>query len=104
MGFYEDMEKSLLEAIDMEKGDIPVVQRENMPAPTFFVADKEKELIEAVVELRKEQDMSQSELAQLLGIKQQALSRIENQKHSPSLKLFYSIVEALGYKIEIVKR
>jgi len=69
MGFYEDIEKSLLEAIKIEKGNIHMSEKENMPAPTFVASDKEKELIDEIVQLRK--------------------------KHSPSLKLFYSMVNAL---------
>lgn len=103
MGFYEDMEKSLLEAIEMEKGNIPLTQRENMPAPTFIASDKEKELIDELVTLRKEQNISQNQLAELTGNKQQAISRIEKKEHSPSLKLFYSMVHALGYDLKIVK-
>lgn len=104
MGFYEDMEKSLLEAIQIEKGNITLTQRENMPAPTFVASDKEKELIDEMVNLRKEQNISQNQLAQLTGNKQQAISRIEKNDHSPSLKLFYNIVNALGYELKIVKR
>lgn len=104
MEFYEDMEKSLLEAIEMEKGNIPLVQKENMPAITFIASDKEKELIDELVELRKKLNMSQACLAELTGNKQQAISRIEKKEHSPSLKLFYSMVYALGYELKIVKR
>lgn len=103
MGFYEDMEQSLLEAIEMEKGNIPLIQRENMPAPTFVAADKEKELIDELVNIRKEQNVSQNQLANLIGNKQQAISRIEKKEHSPSLKLFYSMANALGYDIKLVK-
>ena len=43
MGFYQDLEKSLLEAIEMEKGDITLTQKENMPAPTFIVSEKNQQ-------------------------------------------------------------
>ena len=104
MGFYDDVEKSLLEAIAMEKGNIPLTQREDMPAPTFIASEKEKELINQLVNLRKSRNMSQKQLAILTGNKQQAISRIEKQEHSPSLKLFYSMVNALGYELQIVKK
>lgn len=103
MGFYDDLERGLLEAIAMEKGEIPLVEKENMPAPTFVAADLEKKLIDEVVQIRKEQNMSQSKLAELTGNKQQAISRMENKEHSPSLKLFYSMVNALGYDLKLVK-
>lgn len=103
MGFYEDLERGLLEAIAMEKGEIPVIEKANMPAPTFIAADMEKKLIDEIVQIRKEQNMSQKKLAELTGNKQQAISRTENKEHSPSLKLFYSMVNALGYDLKLVK-
>lgn len=103
MGFYEDIERGLLEAIAMEKGEIPVVEKANMPAPTLAAADKEKKLIEELVRIRKEQNVSQSQLAKLTGSKQQAISRTENREHSPSLKLFYCMANALGYDLQLVK-
>ncbi len=102
--FFEDTMQGLLEAVDMEKGNIPLKEKENMPAPTFIASEKERELIDEVVTLRKEQNMSQNRLAELTGNKQQAISRLEKNEHSPSLKLFSSIVNALGYDIKLVKQ
>lgn len=104
MGLYEDMEKGLLEAIEIEKGNIPLTEREDMPAPTFFAADREKELIDSVINLRREQNISQSKLADMTGNKQQAISRTEKKEHSPSLKLFCNIVNALGCELQIVNK
>ena len=102
--FFEDTMQGLLEAVEMEKGNIPIVEKENMPAPTFIAANEEKILIDKLVELRKEQNISQDQLAKLTGNKQQAISRIEKKEHSPSLKLFYGMVDALGYELQIVKK
>ncbi len=104
MGFYEDMEKALLEAIEIEKGNIPLKERENMPAPTFYVADDDDKLIDEIVEIRKAENMSQIELAKKAGSTQQAISRLERKTNSPSLKLLISILDALGYKLQIVKK
>ena len=41
MGFYEDMEKSLLEAIEIEKGNVPLKVRRGMPVKTYYVADSD---------------------------------------------------------------
>lgn len=35
MSFYDDLEKSLCEAIQMEKGNVPMILKEDMPAPTY---------------------------------------------------------------------
>lgn len=104
MSFYEEMERSLLEAIEIEKGNIPLVQKEDILAPTFTASDTEKKLIDEMIKLRKQQNISQHKLAEITGNRQQAISRMENKEHSPSLKLFYSIVRALGYDLKIVKR
>ena len=101
--FFDDTMHGLLEAIEIEKGNIPLTQKENMPAPTFVVSDKEKELIDQMVILRKEQHLSQKQLAEITGNKQQVISRIERKENSPSLKTFCNILNALGYKLEITK-
>lgn len=102
--FFEETMQGLLEAVAIDKGEIPLSEKEDMPAPTFVADDREKKLIDEIVQIRKEQNMSQSKLAELTGNKQQAISRTENKEHSPSLKLFYSMVNALGYDLQIVKR
>ena len=102
--FFDETMQGLLEAVAIEKGEISLVQKENMPAPTFIASDKEKELIDELINLRKENNVSQSQLAERTGNKQQAISRIEKKEHSPSLKLFYSMVDALGYELRIVKK
>ncbi len=103
MGLYEDLEKGLLEAIEIEKNDIPLIRRKNMPAPTFYASEREKILIDELIALRKEQKISQSQLADLVGNKQQAISRLEQKENSPSLKFFCSLLHALGYDLKIVK-
>lgn len=101
--FFEETMQGLLEAIEMEKGEVPLVEKKNMPALTFVAADAEQKLIDEIVQIRKERSISQSDLAKIIGVKQQAISRLENKEHSPSLKLFYSMVHALGYDLKIVK-
>lgn len=101
--FFDETMQGLLEAVAIEKGEIPLTEKEDMPAPTFTASDKEKELIDELIHIRKEQNMSQIDLARLTGNKQQAISRLETKEHSPSLKLFYSMVKALGYDIKLVK-
>ncbi len=102
--FFDDTMKGLLEAIEIEKGNIPLKKRDSMPAPTFYVADDDNEIVDRIIEIRKNENISQSELAQLTGSSQQAISRFEQKTHSPSLKLFFNILNALGYELQIVKK
>lgn len=104
MSFYEDMERALLEAIEIDKGNIPLTEREGMPAKTFYVADNDQKLIDELIEIRKKENMSQSELADITRNSQQAISRFEKKTHSPSVKLFSNIVNALGYEVHLVKK
>lgn len=64
---------------------------------------EEYRLIGEMIALRKEEKLTQSQLALLTGNKQQVISRIERKENSPSLKTFCNILRALGYELKIVK-
>ena len=102
--FFDETLQGLLEAVVIEKGEIPLTLRENMPAPTFYVAEKDVILIEKMVSIRKELNISQSKLAELSGNKQQVISRIERKENVPSLKMFCNLLNALGYELQIVEK
>lgn len=65
---------------------------------------EEYRLIGEMISLRKEEKVTQSELAELIGSRQQVISRIEKKETSPSLKNFCNMLNALGYELKIVKR
>ncbi len=60
--------------------------------------------IASLISLRKQQGLSQLQLAELTGNKQQVISRIENKENSPTLKTLCNILDALGYDIKFVPR
>lgn len=60
----------------------------------------EYKLLSELVKLRKKANLSQADLAQKSGNKQQAISRIENKENSPTLKTLCSILDVLGYEIK----
>lgn len=102
--FFNDTMQGLLEAVEIKKGNISLVQKEDMPATTFTVSNKEKELIAQMVNLRKELNISQKQVSEITGYKQQAISRIEKNEHSTSLQTFCNILNALGYGLLIEKK
>ena len=59
----------------------------------------EYKLLAELVKLRKQANLSQAELAEKSGNKQQAISRIENKENSPTLKTLCTILDVLGYEI-----
>ncbi len=65
---------------------------------------EEYRLIGEMISLRKAENITQEQLADMIGSKQQVISRIEKRENSPSLKNFCNILNALGYELQIVKR
>ena len=66
--------------------------------PEVKLSEPVRETVDAVGNRMEEQ------LADMIGSKQQVISRIEKRENSPSLKNFCNILNALGYELQIVKR
>ena len=66
--------------------------------------ENEYRLLLYVMALRKLQNKTQKELADLIGTKQEVISRMESRKNSPSLANFCKIVNGLGYELRIEKK
>ena len=60
------------------------------------------QIISAVIEARKEKGLSQQELADLTGVKQPAIARLENGKLRPSVDTLNRLLIPLGKKIAVV--
>ena len=50
MSFYEYMERALTEAIEIENGNVPLTERKNVLAKTYYVADNDKDLIDKILD------------------------------------------------------
>lgn len=61
----------------------------------------EFEIIEAIIKKRLEKNMSQKEMAQKMGTKQSALSRLESGTYNPSLLFLKKVATALDAKLSI---
>jgi len=70
-------------------------------------AEREKinfeiELIGKMIEAREEKGISQRELAEMSGVKQPAIARLESMKTTPQIDTLFKILNPLGYTISIV--
>ena len=70
----------------------------------YVIGDEEFDLICEYIKIRYESKMSQRDLASKIGIAQSTIARMEKNMHSMSISNFTKLLDALGYKLEIVKK
>lgn len=58
---------------------------------------------QVIQEARKQEKITQSELAKRVGKDKTYISKIENGNIDPSVSVFYRLIEAMGMKVEISK-
>lgn len=61
--FFDDTLQGLMQAIEIEKENIPLTERSGMPAPTFYVSS-DREYTTSYIAIRKKE--SQSVIADIL--------------------------------------
>ena len=59
------------------------------------------EIVKEIKTIRKNQNMTQEELAELAGTKKSNISRLESGTYNPSLDLLITVAECLGKKIQV---
>jgi transcriptional regulator with XRE-family HTH domain len=67
--------------------------------------DKEYERLRIgrrIAEIRKEKGMTQAQLAELCGLQQAHIARIENGKYSVGLDTLAQIADAMGARVDII--
>ncbi len=76
--------------------------------PTF-ITDEEKDrinfevaLIGKLIEARESKGLSQKQLADMCGLKQSAISRLERMGVAPQLNTLMKVLRPLGYRLDIV--
>lgn len=59
------------------------------------------ETIRQIIEARKEQKMTQSELAKKVGTQKSNISRLESGNYNPSLDFLVKVAESLGKSLSV---
>lgn len=62
----------------------------------------EVELIGKIIEVREAQGLTQQELADISGVKQSSIARLEKLKSTPQIDTLFRILTPMGYKLTIV--
>jgi ribosome-binding protein aMBF1 (putative translation factor) len=61
----------------------------------------EMDVIRAIIDAREEQNLTQKELAEKVGMNQADISKLENGTRNPSLKLLKKLATGLGMELKI---
>ena len=59
------------------------------------------EIINQIVRVRQQKNMTQEQLAELIGTKKSNISRLESGKYNPSLEMLIKIAQALGKTLKL---
>ena len=62
----------------------------------------ETALIGKLIEAREERGLSQRELAEIIGVKQPAIARLESMRSTPQIDTLFKVLSPLGYTLSIV--
>lgn len=62
----------------------------------------EFEFIQMLIQKRIDRGLTQKELAEKIGTKQAAISRLESGDYNPTVSVLRKVVDALGAKMEIL--
>ena len=62
----------------------------------------EVELIGKLIEARESKGLTQAQLAEVAGIKQSAVARMETLKATPQIDTLFKVLTPMGYKLAII--
>ena len=63
--------------------------------------EAEYQLVRELISSRMDKNLTQGQLAEMIGTKQTNISRLESGRYNPSIKMLRKIAEAMGKKLEI---
>jgi DNA-binding XRE family transcriptional regulator len=63
--------------------------------------EAEYKIIEEIIMARKEKNLTQKDLAELIGTKQSNISRFESGNYNPSLEFLNKVAQAVGKELEV---
>jgi len=90
--------RSISEEMDILYGKEGTPEREafRREAYTWYMG-------QLIQDARKDEKVTQQELASRIGLDKSYISKIENGSIEPGVGTFYRIIEALGMRVDIVK-
>lgn len=88
------MSKNFRETLNEQLKD-PVFQAE------WEALEPERQIIRAIIEGREKRDLTQQQLAEITGIQQADISRLENGTGNPSLRTLKRLAAGMGMQLKL---
>ena len=88
------MSKNFRETLNEQLKD-PVFQAE------WEALEPERQIIRAIIEGRERRDLTQQQLAEITGIQQADISRLENGTGNPSLRTLKRLAAGMGMQLKL---
>ena len=88
------MSKNFRETLNEQLKD-PVFQAE------WESLEPERQIIRAIIEGRERRDLTQQQLAEITGIQQADISRLENGTGNPSLRTLKRLAAGMGMQLKL---
>jgi predicted transcriptional regulator len=63
--------------------------------------EAEYKIIEEIITARRDKNLTQKDLAELIGTRQSNISRLESGNYNPTLKFLNRIAHAVGKELEV---
>jgi len=67
----------------------------------YELMEAEYKIIEEIIMARREKNLTQKGLAELIGTKQSNISRLESGNYNPSMDFLQKIATAMGKRLEV---
>ena len=84
---WSKVKKSILDSKDVQK--------------EYDLMEAEYKIIEEIIMARREKNLTQKGLAQLIGTKQSNISRLESGNYNPTMEFLQKIATAMGKRLEV---
>jgi predicted transcriptional regulator len=78
-----------------------IILKNNEVQNELKMNEAEYKVIEDIITARKEKNLTQKSLAELIGTKQSNISRLESGNYNPSLEFLTKIAQAMDKKLEV---
>ena len=62
----------------------------------------EMEIMQASIEARKKEQITQAEISKKSGLTQSVIARVESGTHSPTMQTMVKYLHAIGYTLQVV--